>query len=179
MSAILASRFAALDLARASTVYQNGNLRHPCSSSRTERRRRAPRRSRSSWRSSPPASRSRHSPLGKILQARAIHCLRLTKLPTSVTNLESGGDRLSFSPDESQWQRQLEVGDFQYRHAVRTSPAGGLYDETYAHALSNKCGSRHFIGTLPARSEAISDRHGNIRTSSGRRMPRSRASETR
>ena len=49
------------------------------------------------------------------------------------------------SPDESQWQRQLEVGDFQYRHAVRTSPAGGLYDETYAHALSDECQYRRFV----------------------------------
>ena len=49
------------------------------------------------------------------------------------------------SPDESQWQRQLEVGDCQYRHAVRTSPAGGFHDETYAHALSDECQYRRFF----------------------------------
>jgi hypothetical protein len=43
------------------------------------------------------------------------------------------------SPDESQRQRQIEVGDVQYHHAVWTSPAGGFQDETYAHALSHEC----------------------------------------
>jgi pimeloyl-ACP methyl ester carboxylesterase len=52
------------------------------------------------------------------------------------------------SPDESQWQRQLEVGHFQYRHAVRTPPARGFNDKTHAHALSDERQYRCFVRRL-------------------------------
>ena len=64
------------------------------------------------------------------------------------------------SPDESQWQRQLEVGDFQYRHAVGTSPAGGFHDETHAHALSDECQYRRFVRSFlndPRRFQAATE----------------------
>lgn len=48
-------------------------------------------------------------------------------------------------PDESQWQRQLEIGDVHDRHAVRTSPAGRFHDEANAHPLGDERQYRRFV----------------------------------